>query len=153
MAEREGLGRQGRDRETGSRRHTRGRREWRQERDEKRKGEGAGADTGHGHTRREGHGGQQRKTGTTHHPQIDAMRMTRIEPYRTPRPTIRELMEGRPAGVEDGGILPKGYLGRPPKLAYRTDDRAQAERHVRAREIQPWPGEKQRGAHGAGEKQ
>ena len=79
--------------------------------------------------------------------------MTRIELYGTRRPTIRELMEGRPAGAEDGRIPPKGYLGRPPKSAYRTEDRAQAERHVRAREIQPWPGEEQRGADGAGEKQ
>ena len=36
------------------------------------------------------------------------MPMTRIEPYRRPRPTIRELMEGRPAGEDDGGVPPKG---------------------------------------------
>ena len=66
------------------------------------------------------------------------MPMTRIESYRQPGPTIRELMEGRPAGADDGGIPPKGYLGRPPKSAYRTEDRAEAERLVTAREIQPW---------------
>ena len=39
------------------------------------------------------------------------MRMTRIEPYRPPRPTIRELMEGRPAGEDEGGVPPKGVSG------------------------------------------
>ena len=73
------------------------------------------------------------------------MPMTRSEPYRPLRPTIRELMEGRPARADDGGIPPKGYLGRPPKSAYRTEDRAQAWRRLRAREIQPWRGES--GAH------
>ena len=32
------------------------------------------------------------------------MPMTRIEPYRPPHLTIRELMEGRPAAADDGGI-------------------------------------------------
>ena len=64
--------------------------------------------------------------------------MTRIEPYRRTRPTIRELIEGRPAGEDDGGVPPKGYLGRPPKLAYRSEDRAEALRRVKARDIQPW---------------
>ena len=77
----------------------------------------------------------------------------RIEPYWPPRPSIRELMEGRPAGADDGGIPLKGYLGRPPKSAYRTKDRTEAERRGRAREIQPWRGEDQRRAHGAGEQQ
>ena len=81
------------------------------------------------------------------------MPMTCIEPYRPPRPTIRELMEGRPAGADDGEIAPKGYLGRPPKSAYRTEDRAEAERRYRVREIQPWREEDQRRAHGAGEQQ
>ena len=81
------------------------------------------------------------------------MPMTRIEQYQPPRPTIRELMEGRRAEADDGGVPPKGYLGRLPKLAYRTEDRAEAERRVRAREIQPWRGEDQRRAHEAGEKQ
>ena len=62
---------------------------------------------------------------------------TRIELYRQLRPTIRELIEGRPARADDGGIPPKGYLGRPPRPAYRTVDRAETERRVRAREIQP----------------
>ena len=30
------------------------------------------------------------------------MPMTRIEPYQLPRPTIREPMEGRPAGEDEG---------------------------------------------------
>ena len=77
--------------------------------------------------------------------------MTRIEPYWPPRPTIRKLLEGRPARADDGGISAEGYLGRPPKSAYRTEDRAEAERRVGAREIQPWRGEEQRRAHGTGE--
>ena len=75
------------------------------------------------------------------------MPMTRIEPYRPPRRTIRELMEGRPAGEDDGGVPPKGCLGRPPRSAYRTEDRAEAQRRVRAREIQAWRRDDQRPAH------
>ena len=81
------------------------------------------------------------------------MLMTRIEPYRPPQPTIRELMEWRPAGADDGGVPSKGYQRRPPKWGYRTEDRAEAGRRVRAREIQPWRGEGQRRAHRAGEQQ
>ena len=81
------------------------------------------------------------------------MPMTCIEPYRPPRPTISELMEGRPAGADNGEVPPKGYLGRLPKWAYRMEDRAKAKRRVRAREIQPWRREDQRRAHGAGEQQ
>ena len=81
------------------------------------------------------------------------MPMTRIEPYRPPRPTIRELMEGRPAGEDDGGVPPMGYLGRPPKSAYRSEDRAEALRRVTACEIQPWRLDDGRRAHGAGEQQ
>ena len=47
------------------------------------------------------------------------MPMTRIESYQPPRPTIRELMEGRPTGEDEGGVPAKGCLGRPPRLAYR----------------------------------
>ena len=83
--------------------------------------------------------------------QRSTMPLTRIEPYRLPRPTIRELMEGQPAGEDDGGFPPKGFLGRPPRSAYRSEDRAEALRHVRAREIQPWCGDDQQRAHGAGE--
>ena len=36
------------------------------------------------------------------------MPMTRSEPYQPPRPTKRELMEGRPAGEDDGGVPPQG---------------------------------------------
>ena len=79
--------------------------------------------------------------------------MTRIGQYQPPRPTIRELMAGRPAGADDGGSASKGYLGRPPKSVCRTKDQAQAEKPFRAREIQPWRGEEHCGAHGAGEEQ
>ena len=85
------------------------------------------------------------------HPQNDNMPKTRIEPYQSPRPTIRELMEGRLAGKDGGGIPPKGYPGRPPKSAYREEERPPAERRVWAIKIQPWRGEEQRGAHEAGE--
>ena len=83
--------------------------------------------------------------------QRSTMPMTRIEPYRPPRPTIRELMEGRPAGEDDGGVFPKGCLVRPSRSAYRSEDRAEALRRVRARKIQPWRGDDQRRAHRAGE--
>ena len=79
--------------------------------------------------------------------------MTCIEPNWPPRPTIRELMEGSPAGPDDGRVPPKGYLRRPAKSAYRMDDRADAKRRVRARKIQPWRGENQQRAQGAGEQQ
>ena len=65
------------------------------------------------------------------------MPLTGIRPYRPPRPTIRELMQGRPEGEVEGGVPPEGYLGRRPKSAYRLEDRAEALRRVRAREIQP----------------
>ena len=81
------------------------------------------------------------------------MPMTHIEPYRPPCPTIRGLIQGWPLGADEEGIARKGYLGRLPKSAYRTENRAEAERRVRAREIQPWRGEDQRRAHGAGEQQ
>ena len=81
-------------------------------------------------------GGQERHIGAPHRAQNDAMPMTRIEPYRPPRPTVRELMEGRSEGADDGGIPLKRYLGRPLKLAYRTEDRVEPERRVRGREIQ-----------------
>ena len=58
-----------------------------------------------------GAGDEQRQTGAPHRPQNDTMPMTRIEPYRLPRATIRELMEGRPAGADDGGIPPEGVPG------------------------------------------
>ena len=77
------------------------------------------------------------------------MPMTRIEPYRPPRQTIRELMEGRPAGEDDGGVLQKGCLGRHPRSAYRSEDRTEALRRVRAREIQPRHREKRRGREGS----
>ena len=56
-------------------------------------------------------GGQQRHIGAPHRAQSDAMPMTRIESYRPPRPTIRELMEGRLAGADDGGNPSKGVPG------------------------------------------
>ena len=82
-------------------------------------------------------GGEKRQKGAPHRTQNNAMPMTRIEPYRLSRPNIRELIEGRLAWADDGGIPSKGYLGKPPKSAYRTKDRAQAERRVRACKIQP----------------
>ena len=63
----------------------------------------------------------------------------------------RRLMEGPPAGEDDRGVPPKGCLRRPPRSAYRSEDRAEAQGRVRAREIQPWRGDDQRRAHGAGE--
>ena len=98
-----------------------------------------------------GTGAQQGHKGTQCLSQRSTMPMSRIKPYRPPRPTIRELMEGRPAGEDEGGVPPKGCLGRPPRSAYRSEDRAEAQRRVRARQIQPWRGEDQRRAHGAGE--
>ena len=64
-----------------------------------------------------GTGGQQGRKGTQCLSQRSTMPMTRIEPYRPPRPTIRERMEGRPAGEADGGVPTKGCLGRPPRSA------------------------------------
>ena len=98
-----------------------------------------------------GTGGQQGHKRTQCLPQRSTMPVTRNEPYRPPRPTIRELMEGRPTGEDDGGVPPKWCLRRPPRSAYRSEDRAEAQRRVRVREIQPWRGDDQRRAHGAGE--
>ena len=81
------------------------------------------------------------------------MPMTLIEPYRPPPPTIRELMEGRPAGEDDRRFPLKGYLGGPPKSAYRSKDRAGALRRVKERDIQPLRRDDQRRAHRAGEQQ
>ena len=78
---------------------------------------------------------------------------TRIEPYRAPRPKIRELLQERPSGEEEWGVPPKGYLGRPRKSAYRLEDRAEALRWVKAREIQPWRWDDHRRADRAGERQ
>ena len=76
-----------------------------------------------------------------------------IKLYRPPRPTIRQLMEGRPAGADDAGVPPKGYLGRLPNSAYRSEDRTGALRRVRARKIQQWRGDGQRRAHRAATQQ
>ena len=98
-----------------------------------------------------GTGGQQGRKGKQCLSQRNTMPMTRIEPYRPPRPTIRELIEKPPAGEDGGGVPPKGCLGRPPRSAYRPEDRVEALRRLKAREIQPWRGDDQRRAHGAGE--
>ena len=87
--------------------------------------------------------GKQRQMGAPHHTESDAMPMTRIEPHWPPRPTIRKLMEGRPAGADDGGISPTRYLGRPPQSAYKTEDRAQ---RGGTREGAPYRALAQRGA-------
>ena len=76
-----------------------------------------------------------------------------IVPYQPPRPTIRELMEGRAPGTDDGGIPPAAYPRRPPKSAYREEDRVAAERHVWARKIRPCRGEDKRGAQETSEEQ
>ena len=98
-------------------------------------------------------GGQHRHQDTPRLAQRTAMPKTRNEPYQPLRPTFSELIKGRPAGADDGGIPQKGYVGRPPKSAYRMEHRAEAQRRVRARQIQPWRGEDQRRAHRAGEQQ
>ena len=58
---------------------------------------------------------------------------------------------GTAGGEDDGGVPPKGCLGRLPRSAYRSEDRAEALWRVKAREVQPWRGDDQRRAHGAGE--
>ena len=90
---------------------------------------------------------------TSHHPQDKYMPECRIEPYQPPRPSIRELNQGRATGTDDLGIPPKGYLGRPPKLAYREGDRAPTEQRMYARKIQPWRGEGQSGVQEAREEE
>ena len=60
-------------------------------------------------------------------------------------------MEGRPAGEDDGGVPPEGVSGEAAQVGYRWEDRGEALRHVRAREMQPWRGDDQWRAHGAGE--
>ena len=71
-------------------------------------------------------GGERPNICAPHRAQRDAVPMTSIEPYWPPRPTIRELMEDKRAGVDDGGIPPRRYLGRLPKSAYRTEERVEA---------------------------
>ena len=140
MAGRDGSRRQGRGSAEVSRRHTQGRVSG-SERDKRGKQGKIQADPRGRTARGEGDaGGQQRHIGAPHCAQNDAMPMIRIEPYRPPCPTIRELMQVRPARADDGGNPPKGYLGRPPKSAYRTEDTAKAERHVRARGYSPGAG-------------
>ena len=65
-------------------------------------------------------GSKQRQIGAPHRTQSDAPPMTRIESYRPPRPTIRELMEGRPAGADNGGIPPKGVPGKAAEVGLRN---------------------------------
>ena len=71
-------------------------------------------------------GSQLRRKGTHRLAQKNTMPLTRIEPYLPSCPTFMELMEGRPAGEDDGGAASKGYLGRTPKSAYTSKDRAEA---------------------------
>ena len=157
--ERGGAGQRDKSSTEKSRGHTQGAREQQGTRaqNQKKKKTAAGqVDTQEGHKEEAGRGrwGEQgANEGAKEHnvTQRSTMPMTRIEPYRPPRPTIRELMEGRPAGEDDGEVPPKGWLGRPPRSAYRSEDRAEALRRMRAREIQPWRGDDQRRAHGAGE--
>ena len=58
-----------------------------------------------------GTGGKQGRKGTPCLSQRNTMPMTRIEPYRPPRPTIRERMAGRPAGEDDGGVPRRSVWG------------------------------------------
>ena len=51
--------------------------------------------------------------------------------------SIRELMEGRAAGMDDGANPPAVYPRRLPKLPYRQDDRVAGGRCVWARKLQP----------------
>ena len=96
-----------------SRGHTQGAREQQGTRALNQKKKTAGqADTQGGHKEEAGRGrwGEQgAKEGAKEHndSQRSTMPMTRIEPYRPPHPTIRELMEGRPAGEDDRETPPK----------------------------------------------
>ena len=58
-----------------------------------------------------GTGGQQGRKGTQCLSQRKTMPKTVIEPYRPLRPMIREVMEGLPAGEDDGGVPSKGVSG------------------------------------------
>ena len=114
--ERGGAGQRDRGSTERSRGHTQGAREQRRARTQEKKKSRTG---GHrGRTRRGGRarevggtGGQQGHKGTQWLSQRSTMPMTRIEPYRPPRPTTRELMEGRPAGEDEGGVPPEGVSG------------------------------------------
>ena len=79
------------------------------------------------------------------------MPMTRIELYAPPLPDHQGTDGGAAGRRGRREVPPKGCLGRPPRSAYRSEDRPEARRRVRAREIQPWRGDDQRRAHGAGE--
>ena len=144
--ERGGAGQRDRGSTEKSRGHTQGVPEQQGARPRKKKPTTGQADTQEGHIEEAGRGrwGEQgANKGAKEHnvSQRSTMPKTRIEPYRPPRPTIRELMEGRPAGEDDGGVPRKWCLGRTPRSAYRSEDRAEALRRVRAREIQPWLGD------------
>ena len=82
-------------------------------------------------------GSQQRRKGTLCLAQKNAMPMTRIEPYRPSRPTIRELMGGEAGGGARRGSPPEGVSaeaarvglqvggqGRGPEERERTRDKA-----------------------------
>ena len=154
MTRGEGTGWRGKGHVERSGGHTQGAREQRYARQERQQRKKEQEKRRNSATREEGGAeGEHLHQETPRLAQRTAMQMTRIEPYQPPRPTIRELVEGRPAGAVAGGIPPNGYLGRPPKTAYRTEDRAQPQRRVRAREIQPWRGKDQRRTHKAGRQQ
>ena len=129
MTRGEGTGWRGRGHAEKSRGHTQGAREQRcarhggqpREKEQKKWKDSAAREEG-------GAVGQHRHQDTPRLAQRTAMPKTRIEPYQPPRPTTRELIKGRPAGADDGGIPPRGYLRRPPKSAYRTEGRTEAQR-------------------------
>ena len=62
-------------------------------------------------------------------------------------------------GTDGGAAGGRGRRGSPlegvsveaVQVGYRSEDRAEAQRRVRARETQPWRGDDQRRARGAGE--
>ena len=72
-----------------------------------------------------------------------------VDPHRAV-PAAPPDHQGTDGGAA-GGRGRQGSQGRPPRSTYRSEDRAEALRHVRAREIQPWRGDDQWRAHGAGE--
>ena len=64
-----------------------------------------------------------------------------VDPHRAV-PAAPPDHQGTDGGAAGGrgrrGSPPKGCLERPPRSAYRSEDRVEALRHVRAREKQPW---------------
>ena len=154
--ERGGAGQRDQGNTKESRGHTQGAREQQGARAQKKNNGRMG-----GHTGRAQRGGRVREVGGTggqRGRKRNTMSLTEkhhaVDPHGAV-PAAPPDHQGTDGGAAGGrgrrGVPPKGCLGRPPRSAYRSEDRAQALRHVRAREIQPWRGDDQRRAHGAGE--